>query len=330
MKNRLKVLAVSAIIFLLEGLLWGQIPGSLSVPILGYVLDTHLHAIRPLIGIPGSSRIDAPLPLGFAVDQAAFLPDRNYALVASGDIEEVVLVDLENPSRFTPITGASSSATTIRLSADGTKAVFHYEARQRLLVIHGLETAPSIAAIIDTGFAKSVLKRFAISNDGQFALLAFSGEESDVIYRWSATSGAQPISTASSVSDIAFVRDDAVIADSGADHVVMIRNVSGQATSLLVADRGNDIASPTAIAISSRSEIYIGNAGNGTIVVLESSGRVLRSLKCSCLITDVSPLLHSVFRLTSRVDLPLFILDGRNDIEDIHFVPAVASAGAAP
>lgn len=332
MKIRPKVLAPSAFtaVFLLAGLVWGQIPASFSPPILGYVLDTQFHAIRPLIGIPGSSRIGAPLGLDFAVDQAAFLPDQNHAIIASAGTEEVIVVDLENPSRFTPIAGVSSSLTAMRISADGTKAVFYYESRNHILVVHGLGTAPSISMSIDTGFAKSALKRFAISNDGQSALLAFSGEESDIIYRWSLASGIHRITTASNVSDLAFVNDDAVIADSGADHVLMIRNVSGQATLVRVADQGNDIAAPSAIGFSPRNEIYVGNAGNGTVVVLDNDGRLLRTLKCNCSVTDVSPLQHSVFRLTGRVDLPLFILDGRESTEQIRFVPALESAGAAP
>src|SRR5688572_19361295 len=92
-----------------------QIPASFHVPILGYVFDGDSHNIRPIVGILGNSRIEAPLELGgLEIRQAAILTDQKHAIVSAADAAEALVLDLEEPGRSGAIFGAPSNFSALR------------------------------------------------------------------------------------------------------------------------------------------------------------------------------------------------------------------------
>jgi hypothetical protein len=288
----------------------------------GYVFDRSGHAIRPIVGILGNSRIEAPIDLGLSVSDAAFLPDQKRAIVASAEVAEALVIDLEEPSRSLRIAGAPSSVSAMRMSRNGANAGFYYSENNQLLIINGLPTAPAVHHTVDVSFAGLPLTRFAVADDGAIALFAFHGEESDIVYSWTSSAGPRFVTTASRVADMIFMGVDALIADSGADQVVLIRNVRDQASPLLVADSRDGLSEPVALSVSSRNEIYIGTANE--VLVMDATGHMLRKTVCSCAVTAMAPLQESALRLTDQLDQPLFVLDGESVPERILFVPALS------
>jgi hypothetical protein len=331
----MRALPKTVILGLLLGALHGaclvarQLPASFSFPILGYVADSRLQAVRPIVGIAGSSRIEAPLELGLSVRLAAFLRDQIHAIIASSQEADVVVIDLRQPSQLRRIERAPSSVAVIRTSRDGRAAALYYPQKNQLLVVDGLPATPAVRSIVDLTFSNLPLRRFAISDDGAVTLLAFSGEESDVLYEWTPAAGPRFVTTASRVSDMIFLDDDAVIADSGSDQIVVIRGVAGAARPVLLADAGNGISDPAALSLSTRNEIYVGN-GDG-VLVMNASGHILRRLDCGCTVTTMMPLEQSAIRLTDQFDKPIYILDGSFTPERILFVPAlIEQTGGVP
>jgi hypothetical protein len=289
------------------------------MPILGHVVDTELHEIRPIVGILGSAMVQAPLDLGVAVSDAQFLPDHKYAIVASPETAEALVVDLEDPGHSVPIAGASSAVSRIRLSRDGTKAALYYSKDNRLLVISGLPTAPVLTNSIDISMEGSVLRSFAIADDG-VALLAFHTEDSDRVYIWT-SGGLRFVTTASSLSDMAFMDQDAVIADVGSDQVFLIRSVRDQASPALIAGPTDGISGPAALSVSRRNEIYVG--GGQDVLVFDATGHLLRKTSCACTITTLTPIGEFGLRLTSPLHDPLMVLDSAPTPARILFVPAL-------
>jgi hypothetical protein len=299
-----------------------QIPASFQIPILGYVFDSEIRAIRPIAGIIGNSRIGAALPLTLEIDKVAFLPDHRHAIVGSNDNLEVLVLDLQG-TKSVPIAGAPSSLTEIRMSPDGSAAALYYSTDKKVLVVVGLPTSPAIQATIDVSFAESPLRRFAVSNNGSVALLHFSLPEQDSLYTWTVASGPRYLMAASRVSDMRFISDDAVILDSGNDQALLIRNVREQATPALIADSRDGLSDPIGIATSSRGEIYIGGS-TGTILVLDSMGHILKAVHCGCAISTMTALANSAVLLTDRINQPLFVLDG-SESDQILFIPALST-----
>ena len=286
-----------------------QISATFRAPILGHVLDPNLHAIRPIVGILGSSRIEAPLDLGFPVREAAFLPDQVHAIVASSEILNALVLNLEEPSRSRSIAGATSSASMIRISRNGTSAGLYDSEKNELLLVGDLPSAPVVRATVDLSFERHVLRGYAISNDGAVALLAFAGGESDTVYSWTSSTGPRFVTNSAKVSDLAFIDDDAVLADAGSNQVFLLRSVQDQASPVLIADSHDGVEGPTFLSISSRNEIYIGSTH--AVLVLDATGHKLRSIECNCTVTTMAPLRESAIRLTDELNQPVFVLDGR-------------------
>jgi len=299
-----------------------QIPASFQVPILGHVFDSESFTIRPIAGIIGNSRIEAALPLALAIDKVAFLPDHRHAIASSRDNPEVLVLDLQ-VNQTVPIAGAPSFLTAIRTSPDGSAAALYYSTDKKILMVAGLPASPAIRATIDVSFAESSLRQFAISNNGAVALLDFSLPEQDSLYTWTASSGPRYLMTASRVSDMRFIGDDAVILDSGNDRALLIQNVREQATPTLIADSRDGLSGPIGIATSIRDEIYIGGS-TGTILVLNSIGHILKTVQCGCTISTMTLLANSAVLLTDRLNRPLFVLDG-SESDQILFIPALST-----
>jgi hypothetical protein len=56
-------------------------------------------------------------------------------------------------------------------------------------------------------------------------------------------------------------------------------------------------------------------------MTLDSSGRVLKAQECRCAVSGLYAFRDSVFRLTSRLDRTVFLLDGSSPEDRILFVP---------
>lgn len=316
-----KTLPILGVLLLasVRGSIAGQISGSFLVPVIGYVLDSDVYGVRPILGIPGNSRIDEAIDLGFPVADAVFLPDATHAIVQSPQFLETLVVNLTTRS-YSPIAGVSSSFSAIRPSHDGSKAALYYAATNCLLVIGGLPKSPSVQNVIDLS-RQPALIRFAISNDGRTALLAFRSDQSDELFRWT-SAGLSFVTTASAVSDLLFMGNDAVFADSQANEVVLLRNIPEQVSMVVLGDKDDDIVQPVALSLSSRNEIYI--AASNSIFILDWPTYGIRRLSCNCAIATITPLYDSIFRLTDELYQPMGILDGRFSPERILFVPALS------
>jgi hypothetical protein len=300
-----------------------QVPASFQVPILGYVFESNTHNLHPIVGIAGSSRIDAAVDLGGGVEHVEILPGHRHVIAAYREVPHLRVINLENRAATIDIAGAPSGVSSIRTSADGRSAAFHYQAERKLLIVGGLPEAPLIQNAIDLSFADSPLSRYSISDDGALALLAFSDEQQDILYRWEKERGYEFVATFGRVADIAFIDNDAVVADASAGQVVVFRNIRHQSTPTLVADSREGLSQPVALSISKRHEILVADAGARTVFTLDRDGRLLGSLPCGCLPSGLSRLGDYSYRLTNRLDQPIILFDDSSGTPRTLFVPAL-------
>jgi len=300
-----------------------QVPSSPAGPILGYVFDVNDSTIKPIAGIIGNSYIGPPVELGFSVTQAAILPGAS-AIASSDSSADAIVISLETrPVSVQPITGAPSNPSAISISSAGSAAALYYAGVGRILVVRGLPHNPTVTAAIDVSNIHDPLSRIAVNDDGTSALLVFSQEDQDALYGWTAGNGLRFITAASKISAVTFVGAGAIVADKGTHEAFLISDVAGEAVRVSLTGPTQELSEPVAIAVSSRQEIYIGNAGTGTVVTFDSNGRALRTQSCSCAITDFYPIRDSVFRLTDRLDQTIFLLDAEDADDRIVFVPAI-------
>jgi hypothetical protein len=280
-----------------------------------------------VVGILGSSHIEAPLELGVAVREVAFSPDQQHAIVASPDASEALVVNLEEPSRSWAIAGVPSSVSSIRISEDGKSAALFDTESNKLILVNGLPGSPKISNVVAVALEGHPLRSLAISPDGSVVLLAFAGETADSVYSWTPPAGLHFVTDANKVSDLVFISDDAVLADAGSNEVFLLRSIRDQAAPLLIADSRDGLEQPSALSISSRNEIFIGSGH--AILVMDAAGHALRRVECGCTVTRMAPMRESALQLTDSIDDPVFVLDGGRVPEQILFIPALSRSTPA-
>jgi len=311
------VLRGALLILLIVGVCSAQ-TGSLSGPIIGYVFDGNTGKMRPVQGILGSATVGAPIEADFAISQALTL-DANHAVVST----DVALLALSlNGAQISPLAIPDVPANPTRMvaSAQATAAAFYYPNAREVRIVTGLPQEPKYSAVVQLDRA---LTRMAVSNDGTVLVYASDEPDGNVLYAWTASSGASRfVTSAGTISGIAITSNgDAIVTDRAANEVFAVFDPGGGAVRRLLADVNQSISGPIGVALSPEGRILIGNKESGDVAVLDSSGRFIKTLHCDCAVSGVYPIRNTVFRLTDGIDQTIYLLDASSSEERIVFVP---------
>jgi hypothetical protein len=216
------------------------------------------------------------------------------------------------------ISGVAANYTRTAASLQGSSAAFYYADAQEVRVVSGLPREPRQVGIFQVGRS---LTQMAVNDDGTLVVYAVSEAEGEGLYAWSSSS-ANPrfLTGAVSVSGLAITRNgDALVTDRAANEVFAIWDVTGGAVRRLLADVSDGVSSPSGVIVSTANKTYVANSGS--VMVLDSNGRFLKSHRCNCVVSGVHPLRDSVFRLTEGIKQTIFLLDASSAEERILFVP---------
>jgi hypothetical protein len=188
---------------------------SIQGPRLGWVFDETAGALRPIVGIAGSSTMGDPLPLNVALKRAIVSPNQDYALAVNGRDPSVhIILPRQNSIvLLKPMPDANRAPDRMVISPNGRAAAFYYyngRSAGRIIVMSGLPDAPQISAqmTLSRAMAPTTL---AVADDGAVVL---AGRDHAVI---AVTEAAEiPVtSTLGNVASLAFITShDALIADS--------------------------------------------------------------------------------------------------------------------
>jgi hypothetical protein len=302
----------------------GQFSATLSGPMLGYVWNGGEGRLRPLQGMPGSAIIGEPVDLGLAIAQAFALDGRHF--LASTDASTALLfVNMESaPASIAAIEGAPAGFSQAARSRSGSAAALYYMAEQRVLVVTGLPSQPKVTRGIDVSVFGDTLARMAVSDDGNLLIYAATGPQGHSLYGWTPTSGYRVLTTAAGVSDITLAGNgDAIVADASANEVFSIVDPRGSAVRRPLLDQTDGISNPTGVIVSPTNQIYIANADSETIMILDSTGRLIGTQECGCELSGFYPLQDSVYRLSGRTDGTIFLLETGPAANRVVFVPGL-------
>jgi hypothetical protein len=299
-----------------------QAGANVSGPILGYVWGSADGKLRPLQGILGSATIGAPADPGFAITQALALDGRHF--LVSTDVESSLnVVNTEGaPFVVAAIPNAPANPSLASGSRKGLAAVLYYAPERQLRIVSGLPSSPTVAYNIVVPPGISDLSRMAVRDDGNLLILVEPQSEHDRIYTWTPSSGLNLSMLADGVSDVALMKNgDAIVADAKANQVFSIIDPAGAAQKVILSDDKNGLPTPTSVAASDGNRIYIASAVDGTILTLDTTGRMLQSLKCGCRPSGLYPLSDSMYRLSSQTDRTIYLLKIDASSERVAFVP---------
>lgn len=301
---------------------WTQIRG----PQLGYVFDQGQGGLRPILGVPGASRLGDPLPLGVTLALAEISSKQDYALgVTEGDGKLVLVTfgESDQPSSLQTIESIGRGASHITLSSEGKSAAVLFPEGQSLQILSGLPEKPQLAGGVDlrlTGLPEAL----ALDDEGQLIVLSVSETQGSRISVYSRETGLQSVGIFGKVSALKLSADRQVlVADRETQEVVLIRDVLGAAQRIRIAAKEDGIHDPVAVEFAkNQRRVFVANAASGSVASLSLDGEPATLTFCDCTPTALGKLDgDGVFRLTEISEKPLLMVEATGTEIRVLFVP---------
>lgn len=270
-------------------------------PMLGFVWDGRQEAIRPVLGIAGSSTLGRGLNLPFAVKHAAISPNQDFVIALGGDARSPYWVDLRPVEPVSqPLADLPANADRIVMSPRGLSAAIFYSDPKRLYVIGGLPTNPAVVRQVDLA-TDGMPSLAAVADDASTVLAAYP--ESRLLVTIDENGNFLRFPEEMEVRSIAFL-EGARNALAATDRGVLQIDSNGIV--------GTVYASSAVKAISSSSDgkrALIADADSAVVieVVLESGER--RQADCPCTLSAVSRISQGIFRLNEISSSPLWLVE---------------------
>ncbi len=295
-------------------------------PVLGYVFDSQMGGVRPILGVPGASHFGEPIGLGIDTSRSAVSSVRGYVLGVSGETGRVSL--FRDPGSAAPgvaVEGAAPAPDRIVLSPTGAAAALVYRDRNAIQVLAGLPESPALRGEVSLFGLPEPLSAMAVSDDGGSVLVAGRGRDGrDSLVLLSPGADPRTLGSAGRVAAAVFFagKSDVIFADSAAQAVYQVRDARGAAEFVLIAD---GIADALALETTEDNRTVL-VAGAKTITALDPQGGTRGVSRCDCVVAGLERLKgDSVFRVTAPTASPSWLFDaGRLDARFL-FIPAASA-----
>ena len=319
MRKQIMVLAACA------GWAWGQGPGVMVAPALGYYYDASAHAIRALGGVPGAAIADAAVAIPSSLKNAWVSPAGSVALADSKDSSALLLVSWgDGDASAEALAGAPGAPDLVAFSPGGDNAAVYYQNSATVWVWTNLTGDAAAGPQLDVSGLGAAVAAIAISDDGQVAVSAGG------VFLLGAQ-GARAIAP-NAASALAFApgNHELAVADASRDQVAVAMDVMSNAGLSSVADSSTGIAQPVAIAFSADGlRLVVGNTRTQTVELVDAGGAgALGTAACRCTPGQlVRTRGNAVFLAGTTPEGALALFNGDADTPDVSAIPASAGGG---
>jgi len=301
----------------------GQIPGTIAAPTAGFLFDVDARAFRPILGFIGSSALGNPIDIERPITFGFSLPDNRHAIAVLEEENSLAYLDfVVRPLGMRPIPGTVTDFTSYSISPNGKAVVLVNSAHQRLQVLTGFPSNPSLTLEISApALPQGILLRAVVNDAATAMLVTLSNNETETVYSWNRSTGFQSLTPSPGVESLTFISNsDAVYADRLRNEVFLVHDVLDKPWLQFVAGVEDGVATPVAAAFSG-NEFHIASAATATVVSFATDGRLLRSQPCNCKLSRLSPIAPGTFVMTDRVNETVFVLSGTGEEARIAFIP---------
>ena len=297
-----------------------------QAPVLGHVFNPDTGTLHRIDGIPGASSIGDALALDFLIARAAISPVQDYAIVADEN-GQAWIVNLEaTPPSAVLLEGALAGAEGAMISPTGARAALLAPSSGQIQLLGDLTGAPAAGETVNLPAGVGTWTAFAISDRG-VVLAAAAQANAGALYATGSGGNWSRIGALTSGSDLAFFAgsNDALVADQGANEVLLIRDVVARRQTSVIASVADDLHSPLGVEATADGR-YVAVAVPGGVASIPLFGGAPRYTECACAPTGLVPLAGgSAFQLTEDLNLPLRVVEVGEDSRTL-FVPALAAA----
>ena len=296
----------------------------LRSPVLGFVLDAEAGALHRVDGIPGASRVGDALSLGFPIARAQIAPTQEFAIVSDADGLNYWVNLSMSPPTVHVIEGAMTGATHLMISPRARSAALYSSESGLIQFIEDLQGAPRAGESHKLVHVAGEWTAFAISDMG-VVLAAASHPRSGSLYALTPNRAMFRVGSVERVSDLAFLAgtNDAVVADSGANEIMLIRSITRGPRSIVLATEYDRVINPINVEVTPDGR-YVAATIPGGVASIPVQGGAVAITMCACEPTELAPLAGgNVFRLTADIRAPMRIFQV-GSTSRVMFVPALA------
>lgn len=220
--------------FLATVALMAQSRSGIGTPYMGFVLDSSMHAIRPIIGLPGSATLGAPMELPFSVLKLQVAPASNFALAVVDTAERKSVALIQGLASTMPtaglLDGAIPDVDLIAINATGTTAMLVSNSGRLVQFVTGLPDQALASTAISTAMLGGEIRSAAVESSAARALVAVTDEINGGIHEIS-SQGPRLLFASASPSSVAYLNgeQDAVFAEAARGMVTRMNGIHGTA-----------------------------------------------------------------------------------------------------
>jgi hypothetical protein len=262
------------------------------------------------------------------VRRAWISPRSSFAVAEVEESPEVLILDLQPAARTArTLTALPTGADQVAVSPTGTAMAFYFRTSNRLQMVSGLPDSPEVSSGIDLAVHLGLLSSLAISDDGRTVLAAFTEGGAGAVYVVTEEEK-RVIAQAGDVRAITFLANslNAVFADTAANEVRLLKDVTGAATTQILAEETRGISHPLALQVSAdNSRVFILNSGVQAITTVDLTTGLLTHVPINGSASRLQRLSGDVFQLTNDFRQSTLLFDGASPEPRILFIPRAAA-----
>jgi hypothetical protein len=297
---------------------------------MGLVFDSSQSALRPIRGIPGAASLGDAVNLGFPLASATVSPRQDYALALRADDSSVVLARAGGASAAIP--GARPGPALVVFSPAGTAAALYDSGAGRVQILTGLPDAAAVQSDVSISALAGPVAALAVDDAGTSLFLAAGAADTVSLYRIATDGASQFLASFRSVAALRLLAAgrEALLADSAAGAVYIIRDLRGTGRMELIASARDGLGTPIAVESDSAGRIFVADHAGNVTIFDRSRGSVV-SLSCGCTPAGLFRLSGTAtFRLTEPSDAPMWVLDASGADARIVAIPPGAPPAPSP
>jgi hypothetical protein len=287
------------------------------------------------MGLPGAAALGSALSLPGDLTSVEISPTQTYLIAERGANDPPALLSLGSAGAGPELTisGAFSRSDRVEFSLSGSAAALYSVSMQRIQVITGLPGAPQVSQQFDVSSFPAPLVSLAVSDDGTALLAGVFDLNTRGIYFISAGNGIRRVASAKFPAAVRFVSqaDSAVVADSEANQVLLLSDLTGAVTSSVLAGAADGARTPNQIeVIAGGKAALVSNEGSDGLIWIDLTNSKLTPVSFRFRVEGLQAVAGAPLVFISSEPASLWLVNQTTGGPSVTYVPASVGSGSLP
>jgi hypothetical protein len=303
------------------------VAANMRTPVLGWVFDREVYALRPVLGTLGAAIVGDTLDLGFPLQAAVVASQRSVALAVSADDHQVYVISLSGSGAPRALPGAGVAPDTIAFSASGNTAVLFFKENARVQVVTGLPQQAAIAFESTVSGVSGEITGLEVNDAGTKLLVTARNADGSALWMLDDRGSVSTLPVRAPDLAVAFrpTADDAFAIASGGEMYTVQPDASVSHYGVIAEDSGT----PIAVQVMPEGATALIAYKNGNIVEANMVSGTVRTTSCGCTPTGLYALNSLlVYQLNEVSAAPLLLVQKADSGPRLWFVPPAAQTTA--